>query len=92
MEDVFACHQFKISSESAIKVKGPDEKIVEVEIKKDATDARELMTVYWEKTKVNPLFVQFHFDGKRIKREDNLKKLGLKDGDEIEVFSLQTKG
>jgi len=75
-----------------LKVKGPDEKIVEVEIKKDATDVRELMTVYWEKTKVNPLFVQFHFDGQRIKEKDNLKKLGLKDGDEIEVFSRQNSG
>ena len=75
-----------------VKVKGPDEKIVEVEIKKDATDARELMTVYWEKTKVNPLFVQFHFNGKRIKKKDDLKKLGLKDGDEIEVYSRQNSG
>ena len=44
---------------------------------------------YWEKTKVNPLYVKFLHDGQSIDPKDTPKGSGLVDGDQIEVFSEQ---
>ena len=52
---------------------------------------KDLMTEceYWEKTKVNPLYVKFLHDGQSIDPKDTPKGSGLVDGDQIEVFSEQ---
>jgi len=48
---------------------------------------KELMTEYWEKTKVNPLYVKFLHDGLSIDPKDTPKGLGLVDGDQMEALS-----
>ena len=50
---------------------------------------KELMKDYWVKTKVNPLYARFVYDGQRIGPHDTPKELGLEDGDQIEVFREQ---
>ena len=55
----------------------------------EATAIKSLMKDYEEKTKVNPLYARFVFDGLRIGPLDTPKELGLEDGDQIEVFREQ---
>ena len=50
---------------------------------------KELMNDYWEKTKVNPLYVEFLHDGQSIDPNDTPMGLGLVNGDQIEAISEQ---
>ena len=69
-------------------LKGSDGNIIRIKIKKTAA-MKELMTEYLEKTKVNPLYAKFLYDGQCINPKDTPDGLRLVDGDQIEVFSEQ---